>query len=139
LSLTACVLLVALWVRSYWWCDLVSRLDANNANSQAMTFASNRGTVYFVRIPLPGGRAAGPRAISPHGWRHSSHETSPVDKSFNWQFSKGITHITLPLWLIVPILAAVGATPWIKRFSLRTLLIATTLVAVGLGIVVLSS
>ena len=22
LSLTACVLLVALWVRSYWWCDV---------------------------------------------------------------------------------------------------------------------
>jgi hypothetical protein len=61
-----------------------------------------------------------------------------IHRSFNWQFSKGVTDISLPLWLIVPILAAVGATPWIKRFSLRTLLIAMTLVAVVLGIIVMS-
>jgi hypothetical protein len=136
LSLTACVLLTALWVRSYWTCDLVSRMDAN---SLVTTLGSNRETVYFVRLQLPGFRAAVRSAMRPrpqHGWRHSSSEANPVNNSFIWQFSEGITNVTLPLWLVVPILAAAGATPWIKwRFSLRTLLIATTLVAVGFGVV----
>lgn len=43
------------------------------------------------------------------------------------------------LWLIVLIVQALGAVPWLpwpSRFSLRTLLIATTLVASALGLVV---
>ena len=48
----------------------------------------------------------------------------------------------VPYWFPVAILASLAAVPWIrwsKRFSLRTLLIATTLVAVGFGIVVVLS
>jgi hypothetical protein len=45
----------------------------------------------------------------------------------------------IPYWLLVIAAAAFGASPWcLRRFSLRTLLIATTLVAVGLGVVVMS-
>lgn len=44
----------------------------------------------------------------------------------------------VPHWLLLLLAATISAMPWIKwRFSLRTLLIATTLVAVGLGIVVM--
>jgi hypothetical protein len=45
----------------------------------------------------------------------------------------------VPYWAIVLPSAALASVPWIrwsKRFSLRTLLIATTLVAVVLGVVV---
>jgi hypothetical protein len=45
----------------------------------------------------------------------------------------------LPQWFPVLIFAALTDAPWIhwsKRFNLRTLLIATTLVAVVLGLVV---
>jgi hypothetical protein len=44
-----------------------------------------------------------------------------------------------PHWFVVLVASLVGALPWAwkyQRFSLRTLLIATTLVAVGLGVVV---
>jgi glucose uptake protein GlcU len=47
---------------------------------------------------------------------------------------------SFPYWLAVVVLAAIGGAPWIKpHFSLRTLLIATTLVAVILGAVVLAA
>jgi hypothetical protein len=55
-----------------------------------------------------------------------------------WSSGGGYS-VSGPDWLIV--LGCVAA-PWIKwssRFSLRTLLIATTLVAVGLGIVAMFS
>jgi hypothetical protein len=47
--------------------------------------------------------------------------------------------LRIPYWLLVftsGALAAIAWLPWSKRFSLRTLLIATTLVAIVLGIIV---
>ena len=48
--------------------------------------------------------------------------------------------LDIPYWFIVLLSTAIAAAPWLpwwpKRFSLRTLLIATTLVAVGLGLMV---
>ena len=47
--------------------------------------------------------------------------------------------VYLPHWLPAMIVAAIGTAPWLpwfSRFSLRTLLIATTLVAVVLGLIV---
>jgi hypothetical protein len=41
--------------------------------------------------------------------------------------------IALPYWLIVVVFAPIAAVPWLRlRFSLRTMLIATALVAVVL-------
>jgi hypothetical protein len=43
----------------------------------------------------------------------------------------------VPIWILVLSTVALALLPWIRwRFSLRTLLIATTLVALGLGLVV---
>ncbi len=50
-------------------------------------------------------------------------------------------NLTVPLWFPVSLVATVAVLPWavplskLRRFSLRTLLIATTLVAVGLGLI----
>ena len=42
----------------------------------------------------------------------------------------------VPHWFGVLLFAALAVVPWIRRFSLRTLLIATTLVAVALGLII---
>ena len=44
----------------------------------------------------------------------------------------------MPIWLPVLLTAILTAVPWVplRRFSLRTLLLVTTLVAVALGVVV---
>jgi hypothetical protein len=53
---------------------------------------------------------------------------------------RGIS-IIIPLWIPAMLSAALAVLPWVKpllklrRFSLSTLLIATTLVAVGLGLI----
>ena len=45
--------------------------------------------------------------------------------------------MTMPIWGAVLLAAALAAAPWLRwRFSLRTLLIVTTLVAVVLGLAV---
>jgi hypothetical protein len=54
------VLVIALWVRSYWTLDLVSRVTSTG---QISSLGSNKGTVYFVRtLPMPtrgyGGRGS---------------------------------------------------------------------------------
>jgi hypothetical protein len=50
-----------------------------------------------------------------------------------------VSEIGLPYWLWLPLLSIVGAIPWLpSRFSLRTLLIATTLIAFVLGLIVWS-
>jgi hypothetical protein len=52
-------------------------------------------------------------------------------------WSNGAWHVWGPLWAVDVMLAPVGALPWLRwRFSLRTLLIAATVVAVGLGLIV---
>jgi hypothetical protein len=42
----------------------------------------------------------------------------------------------MPHWFLIVVTIILSAIPWFQRFSLRTLLIATTLVAVVLGIIV---
>jgi hypothetical protein len=45
--------------------------------------------------------------------------------------------ILVPHWMLVLLVGGIGTIPWLRfQFSLRTLLIATTLVAVVLGLVV---
>jgi hypothetical protein len=78
------------------------------------------------------------------GWAHIT-DTKDVNNPWSdWQNAIGFGVIRtpngkgliLPHWLPVLVATAFGALPWLTwRFSLRTLLIATTLVAVALGLV----
>ena len=57
--------------------------------------------------------------------------------SFEWNSDATSSILYIPFWFLVMLSAAVGTIPWLTyRFSLRTLLIATTLVAVVLGLIV---
>jgi len=53
-------------------------------------------------------------------------------------FLKG-SGVMIPDWILILMMGTIAAAPWIRwrwKFSLRTLLIATTLIAVVLGLVV---
>jgi hypothetical protein len=141
LSLTACVLLVALWVRSYWVCDIVYRMNPSMVET---IIGATSGKVYFVRIDV--GATGVPYKV--HGWEYLRAKTADVDVS-KLRLSKlqskstvRSVNVHLPYWLVTLSCAVLAAFPWIqyaKRFSLRTLLIATTLVAMGLGIIAVMS
>jgi hypothetical protein len=137
LSLTACVLLVALWVRSYYTIDVfqyrisaqhVFGIGSHSGQCNASKFLSN---------------------VWPKTWGYFHHEVvSPLETDTDVAFDLspvlivqrwGPNNITIfsPHWLVASLFMVIAAVTGLRwRFSLRTLLIATTLVAVTLGVVI---
>ena len=128
LSLTACVLLVALWVRSYERSSkyglpgdsLVRRVSDDRtlaAYSMSgrlnLSITGSDSTVYF---PL--------RRIGGFG---------VITKN-------GSSTLCIPYWSGTLAAVFLASAVWIPRqFSVRSLLIATTLVAVALGVIIVST
>ena len=73
--------------------------------------------------------------------RHDGTNWSEWDNRFpHWNLginNRGSAEFVLPHLFVLFLIATLAALPWIRwQFSLRTLLIATTLVAVVLGLIV---
>jgi hypothetical protein len=122
----ACVLLIVLWERSYRMCEWAEiPIGKTPYSIQAMTGV---GTLYFNVAP----------AINP-GYSHETNDELPgVLRDYHGRNEHWINR--QPFWLVSAAVATLGVVPWIGcfrwRFSLRTLLIVTTLVAVVLGLIV---
>jgi hypothetical protein len=125
-----CVLLVVLWVRSYWRMDIV----AIPSPPERFMAVSYYGRIYWSKVALdkavskPG--AVGSLSI------HDDWATvqQVIDDLFNDGSDHSARHV---IWVLVA--GTLAAFPWAEskwQFSLRTLLIATTLIAVGLGLMV---
>ena len=134
----ACVLLIVLWVRSYHFDDMV---DGPLKGGKAAFVQSRAGRIMFGMGPL--------YHDDPWQWRVSGrfkHVDQVMagtykDEFLGFQVEIGTRiFFHVPHWfgiLLFASVATVAAAPWIRpRFSLRTLLIATTLVAVVLGLIV---
>lgn len=131
--LTCCVLLIALWVRSHSWRD---ELFGIPFGSGTLAIVSQRGTIEFVTMPASGNDIFGDTSF-------------PVDEPMpfipNLPSTLGRTGVispgpSVPHKLLVLVTAILAVVPWIeRRFSLRTLLIAMTLIAVLLGILAISN
>jgi len=132
----ACLLLIALWVRSYWRYDvfsvrinehgqLVTSLKGELTWDGAASLAKDSEVFHWSAYRVEGVTTAeSPPTMRPFlGFRWTMVGQSPLP--------------IIPYWFPVFVLAALAAIPWFRwRFSLRTLLIAITLVAVGLGVIV---
>jgi hypothetical protein len=120
-----CLLLIVLWIQTYrhphqWgldeWMPTLFRIADVYSVGGELKFA-----MYDGRIEWTGSLFAD----YPH-------------RSFYCTTDDGFTQAGAPYWFVFLLGAVLGVLPWIyrfRRFSLRTLLIATTLVAVGLGII----
>jgi hypothetical protein len=137
LSLTACVLLVALWVRSYWRIDEIGGIGPNGL----VAFSSERGVIIYAW-------ESSPRAIfNVDRWYRALHypayDSNPGILGFYYGTSTpGLAFVALPYWFIVLLTAATAIIPWYARrcrFNVRTMLIATTLVALALAVIVIAS
>ncbi len=134
--LIACVLLIVLWVRSYWRADL---LHCPLQSPRIILFQSCDGRMeVFLGRPSPSQKLG-----LPSGLAIDSIEVKtivpPETPEPHWDFTsnKRFTAAEFPHWCLAFMLASLAVVPWIRyRFSLRTLLIATTLVAVVLGLIV---
>jgi hypothetical protein len=146
----ACVLLVVWWLRGYWYQDYVS---GRVSNSRSIHITSWHGwvsfhsiwdtkflkepsqlsawdfTSHFIKPDPIFGKSALPRP----GWVWHERNIANRQTSFN---------MVVPCWSPVLFVAAFAALPWLgsfRRFSLKTLLIATTVLAVVLGFSVWAS
>jgi hypothetical protein len=131
-------LLCVLWVRSYSLRESavvpISRTGFGNARSQAgkmlvsWTHSVNQPPqgIYSEKIPDTSPSWAEIDEDGTHLW------TGIGFKQVAWRDTAGVV---VPYWAFVCTICAIVLTPWL-RFSLRTLLIATTLVAAVLGLAV---
>jgi hypothetical protein len=124
-------LLVVLWVRSY---SRVEHIIWNGAKAFDVSF--DRGEVSFS--------AVNDSVMMPVGFSHGSVSISKDEENpttifgFGWTTDDDSITAYIPFWFLVLTCAAAAILPppLFKRFSLRTLLIATTLVALVLGLIV---
>lgn len=128
-----CVLLIALWVRSYWkWDTLASRLPTGSN----LVLTSCDGD-FSVGIDNQPGPFAYTEALEVESRLTSSWTRDDSERGFG--IHRGPTYLIVasPAWFWVVVGVLLSGAPWIrKRFSVRTRLIATTLVALGLGVIV---
>jgi hypothetical protein len=133
------VLLVALWVRSCWTIDNV-RMPLRA--SWTLYFGSSSGE-FAVRV----------RTQVPYTFIWRTYDVDAVHQSTRPEVIKFYTKVlgrfsyvydagpalVAPDWFLIGVALALSSAPSFrmpKRFSLRTLLVATTLIAVGLGAIV---
>jgi len=132
----ACVALCVLWARSYWTFDLIVGPAPGARSFEVYSYS---GRVCVANVP--------PGSPPIHHWQLI---TATVDDSdiYAWKTTNATDafqlmtfeayRIFLPYWSLVLFASACAGLPWFpyaSRFSLRTMLLATTLVAVVLGLV----
>jgi hypothetical protein len=117
-----CLLLIVLWMRSYWLGDRVVHERA----SGTYEIASFDGNL-TMRITRPNN--------FPDGEFHWAVASRPTIAVY-WLSGN---EIIIPYWLAAIFLAGITGLPWIRcstRFSLRSMLIAITLIGLILGLII---
>ena len=125
------VALCVLWVRSYWRYDFVLRADKPNTQMRIHTL-SGIGQAQWTDFAM-----GVPRRVAV-GWHMGSIPLPPnvsAPPSIELFRSPQASRLSAPIWALAVFSSCVAAVPWLSyRFSLRTMLIVTTLVAVALGL-----
>jgi hypothetical protein len=139
-----CVLIILLCVRSYWvWDSVLIPMSQRRplAIGRSPELRSSYGQLIFYG-PFSHVFAYPLVLIPQQPLDPLKYPRAPAFLGFNFrQFGgAGQWALSIPHWFAVMVLATLAAAPWIRklkwRFSLRTLLIATTLLAMVLGLIV---
>jgi hypothetical protein len=146
------VLLLALWVRSYFTLDNIV-CGGSRGSISGISFRGELEITLFETSGIMSPPAMFSRFDS---WpinktssvEHNDGNGHPLPSYLGFKFSGWISTsfpsrfmlCVIPYWFPMILCGIIAALPWwlrpSNRFSLRTLLIATTLVAVGLGLIV---
>jgi hypothetical protein len=124
-----CVALCVLWVRSYWRFDYVSGMAT--ASRQVEIFAIQGRLVigtWGETIIAPWGHRSNPVADS----QKTVQLLEPHENALGFAIVK--PSVVVPYYSVVFVTGVLAVLPWLRwRFSLRTMLITATLVAVVFG------
>jgi hypothetical protein len=128
----SCLLMIVFWVRSWdiqdstknWYGD---EWKYEIPGQRIFKVLANRGAVRLSTARFIG------------YWTISVPEEDTLVLGFGIRNDPPSLCVRIPCWFLVALPAGLAAVPWFRwsnRFSLRTLLIATTLLAVSLGLAV---
>jgi hypothetical protein len=127
----AALLLIVFWLRSY------SQLDYCKVPIGALHIHTIKGKIIFFALPQRPDWKFGSvpmQYVAHHPVLSSPYSGWPTPGGFTINEEPPAAHIHLPFLAATLAMAFFGTIVWIPvRFSLRTLLFATTLVAVSLG------
>jgi hypothetical protein len=127
-----CLLLIALWVRSLSYSDFLYGSTTNG--SGFVSIVSSYGSLSLIQSPNP-------PSLRELEWEVDRIPIlDPMTMAWRpaYYSDQRSAELLIPFWMIGAVLIAMGVGPWFgRRFSLRTLLIAATVVAVGLGLLVM--
>jgi hypothetical protein len=134
----AAVLLCVLWARSL---SRIERLTWHYSNAKALQIGTVPGAIdmgSIVDSPVPVQVQKANRQWMTEWFESMQLYGGKMSSWFAiWSTTTG-SFVRIPNWFLLLGCCGLGSFPWLpfKRFSLRTLLIATTLVAVVLGLIV---
>jgi hypothetical protein len=148
----AAVLLIVLWVRSYTRVDGYIWSSTNTGNEELLMCGAGRVVMaHNFDLPEEDGfehyTTVFKSSNDMQNWFYlSTPICDPLQRPISYPAGFGLSRIsnqgfviTFPFWFASTIAAFLAAGPWFRqlsvRFSLRTLLIITTLVAVVLGLI----
>jgi hypothetical protein len=128
----AAVALIVLWVRSYSINDIGTY---GLPSGPGYMFSSLQAEISIARFKWIEGSVSEGWSFLTHAANYRAWEKNPSSEFLGIRF--GSFFVALPYWIIVASVAILSAMPVLpSRFSLHTLLVATTLVAVLLGLIV---
>jgi hypothetical protein len=141
-----CLLLIVLWVRSYSSIDhpraryYLLEVFVSTYRGLVITDVDVNQTSESVHIPnVEWGINSFPMRDKFTYYLMNKQNVYSL-LGFRWNSVGSINEIDIPFWFLVLMAGGLGTMPWIRqfqwRFSLRTLLIATTLLAAVLGVIV---
>lgn len=122
--------LCILWVRSYSWTDSIYSIGTDH---QETLLRSETGGLLFMRYPVKSTRKPRLKFTS----RRLSGGVGYVEPNLQWHSRGKLTYIKVPLLAFSLVFGSITLLvgSHLNSFSLRTLLLATTLVALLLGLV----
>lgn len=145
-----CVLLFCLWVRSFWWVELyVGQVSSQRFIGIGILPGAFGGTIdsapnsfsmptdeWLKNTERTLSRIAANKERILKKYPHANR-APPLPSRFWGIFFIGLGGVWVPFWFLGILTATLAALPWLRfQFSVRTLLLATTAVAVVFGLIV---
>ena len=101
----ACVLLIALWVRSYWRLDFICRCDSRHIMTTA---GSQMGAFSIAHFDAAKAYKGTNNSDLSHGWEYTTHDAYAVKWDYWLKFGPSSMNVAAADWLPAIIVALVG-------------------------------
>jgi hypothetical protein len=138
-SSLCCVLVIVLWVRSHWMYDELSILQSNGGFCVIVSARSQMrwGNEYFGGDSYTSWTLTSNSVNDPELLQGECLDYPTVPSYRGLILRDEYDHTYVPHWCPIVAFGALAVFPWLShRFSLRALLLTTTVIALALGLII---